>query len=278
MTHRVLVAALLALSTSASAQWLSWPPKADTPAAERPAETQPIRNSDTEVRLLLERHDGVLDAWISNPLAGPVEAEVRDDSGRMPAVQLVVPARSRARALQVTGGAAVAVSLKAIPGQPNPPVRPTHYLLPVPVEGLRIDQADGGRSSHANPENFHAIDFAAPLGTPVTAARAGTVMQIDDGHPDAPLGVTPARGSRANFVRVLHDDGTMALYAHLQQGSIVVMPGQPVGVGTVLGRVGNSGDSTAPHLHFTAQVNQGMKLQSIPVRIDTPQGELKLPK
>ena len=277
MTNRLLVAALLVLSSSANAQWLSWPPKADTPAAERPAETQPIRNSDTEVRLLLERHDGVLDAWISNPLAGPVEAEVRDDNGRMPAVRVVVAPRSRARVLQVTGEAAVAVSMQAIPGQPNPPVRPARYVLPVPAEGLRIDQADGGRSSHSNPENFHAIDFADSMGTPVTAARAGTVMQIDDGHPDAPLGAPPIRGSKANFVRVLHDDGTMALYAHLQQGSIAVIPGQTVGIGTLLGRVGNSGYSTAPHLHFTVQVNQGMKLQSIPVRIDTPQGELKLP-
>ena len=44
--------------------------------------------------------------------------------------------------------------------------------------------------------------------------------------------------------------GTYALYAHLAPGSVAVSPGQRVRVGEVLGRVGHSGNSTAPHLHF----------------------------
>jgi murein DD-endopeptidase MepM/ murein hydrolase activator NlpD len=44
--------------------------------------------------------------------------------------------------------------------------------------------------------------------------------------------------------------GTYALYAHLAPGSVAVASGQQVGVGEVIGRVGHTGNSTAPHLHF----------------------------
>lgn len=80
------------------------------------------------------------------------------------------------------------------------------------------------------------------------------------------------RGSdpSGNFVRILHSDGTMGVYLHLSEGSVVVSEGQQVSVGTPLGRSGNTGNSSGPHLHFVVQRNTGMGLVSIPYQFNQP--------
>src|SRR3546814_2414585 len=84
----------------------------------------------------------------------------------------------------------------------------------------------GGRHSHADAENRHAVDFAADPGTVVFAARDGVVMRIRMAGP-------PAAGGHgdANLIRILHDDGSMAVYAHLQPGGALVQRGQRVQIG-----------------------------------------------
>ena len=84
-------------------------------------------------------------------------------------------------------------------------------------------------------------------------------------------------GGRANFIRILHDDGSMAVYAHLQPEGVQVHTGQRVRQGQRIGLSGNTGFSTAPHLHFVLQVNRGMRLESIPFRMFGPLGELRFP-
>ena len=73
-------------------------------------------------------------------------------------------------------------------------------------------------------------------------------------------------GPRANIVRVLHDDGTMALYVHLNWNTIRVVPGQEVRRGEYLADSGNTGFSTGPHLHFVVQRNEGGSLVSVPLQ------------
>ena len=75
-----------------------------------------------------------------------------------------------------------------------------------------------------------------------------------------------ARG-RANFIRLLHDDGSMALYAHLSVDGVQVRIGQQIQAGQRIGLSGNTGFSTGPHLHFAVQVNRSMQLVSIPFRM-----------
>jgi murein DD-endopeptidase MepM/ murein hydrolase activator NlpD len=90
---------------------------------------------------------------------------------------------------------------------------------------------------------FHAgIDLVAPAGTPVTAAAAGRVVWA------AFLG-----GGWGNLVIVVHRSGVRTLYAHLS--SIDVRDGDVVATGRRLGRVGETGDATAPHLHFEVRVH-----------------------
>jgi murein DD-endopeptidase MepM/ murein hydrolase activator NlpD len=80
---------------------------------------------------------------------------------------------------------------------------------------------------------------------------------------------------RANLIRVLHDDGTMAMYAHLKADGVLVRPGQRVQAGDVIGLSGNTGFTSGPHLHFAVQANRDMRLVSIPFRMFGPQGILR---
>ncbi|HOZ06609.1 MAG TPA: M23 family metallopeptidase, partial [Arenimonas sp.] len=121
----------------------------------------------------------------------------------------------------------------------------------------------------------YAVDFIVPIGTPVLAARAGVVMETianyGSGGQDAKI-----YASRANFIRILHDDGSMGLYAHLQENGILVKAGQRVGLGEMIGYSGNTGFSSGPHLHFALQINTGLRLVSIPFRMVGPEGNLPL--
>jgi murein DD-endopeptidase MepM/ murein hydrolase activator NlpD len=93
------------------------------------------------------------------------------------------------------------------------------------------------------------------------------VMQVESDFEKAGLD-REKYGGRANFVRVLHDDGTMGLYAHLKPEGVLVRVGQRVRQGQRIGLSGNTGFTTGPHLHFAVQVNRGMRLVSIPFRLD----------
>lgn len=142
------------------------------------------------------------------------------------------------------------------------------YALPWKGGPFRISQGAGGDFSHNSPRGRYAVDIAMPVGTPIIAAREGTVVKVRNSQggrfPD-PAG---------NYVRVRHDDGTHGAYLHLQRGSVQVKPGQRVKTGTLLGKSGNTGRSTGPHLHFVVQKAHGEALVSIPFRFDRPVNSL----
>ena len=110
----------------------------------------------------------------------------------------------------------------------------------------------------SNPPSRYAVDFAMPIGTEVFAMRDGRVVEVEDGHPDLPVDAagktdpppTDADKDKSNFVRIRHEDGTFADYVHLKQNNVTVALGDLVTAGVMkLGLSGNSGFSTAPHLH-----------------------------
>ena len=112
-----------------------------------------------------------------------------------------------------------------------------------------VSQAHGGRlTSHNNRENLYAVDFAMPLGSPVTAARDGVVIDVTLRHREG--GFSTSFIDKANTVAIVHDDGTVAEYAHLSPGEAVIKLGQRVHAGDLIGYSGSTGYSSGPHLHF----------------------------
>ncbi|MGH8082309.1 MAG: peptidoglycan DD-metalloendopeptidase family protein [Lysobacter sp.] len=260
------------------------------PSATPPSEVKviPFRAEPGSIARLRVQQDGDRYlAWADNTLSGPIE--VRLDfthsnniigSPLLP-VSATVDARSSAvvsvlSAQDPARGGDFELSLRSVPGDPGARAQNVDYLLPLQQQQFRIDQGYGGHFSHTEPEHRYAIDFAAEVGTPVLAARDGTVMQVESDFDKAGLNLEKF-GDRANFVRILHDDGSMALYAHLKaDDGVVVRVGQRVRAGQKIGLSGNTGFSTGPHLHFAVQVNRGMRLESIPFRMNGPQGPLRL--
>ena len=139
-----------------------------------------------------------------------------------------------------------------------------------------VSQAFHGAYSHNNPQSEYAIDIAMPVGTPVCAAREGVIMDIAN---DFFTGGTDREdyARRANFIRILHDDGTMALYAHLAVETIRVGIGRKVSEGQMIAESGDTGFSSGPHLHFAIQKNTDMELISLPFKIENAEGNAVIP-
>jgi hypothetical protein len=92
------------------------------------------------------------------------------------------------------------------------------------------------------------------FGAPLLAVADGTVVKAVDGKPDIAPGAPPILATPEDFagnqVVLRIRPGVFAQYGHLLQGSVQVHVGQHVRAGQQLGRLGNSGNTTAPHLHF----------------------------
>lgn len=145
---------------------------------------------------------------------------------------------------------------------PTPAPTPT----PVPVEdpyvpGFTVIESEiGGAHAWPVPEHFDvtqgyndqhaALDIAADTGTPVVAADDGTITVTQTWNGIVTKGDSNSYG---NMVQVTHADGTVTLYAHLSE--INVRQGDTVVRGQQIGRVGSTGNSSGPHLHFEVRSN-----------------------
>ncbi|MGB5063270.1 MAG: M23 family metallopeptidase [Candidatus Competibacter sp.] len=219
---------------------------------------------------------------VVNDYYGPVEVEISAKTLKnmraeppLP-VRMIVPARTEltAVALKPVGARwSYGYQVRAVMGDPAATHQPEQPYAPpfAPGQRFRVSQAFDGGFSHQHPQSRYAVDIGLPLGTPVRAARAGIIMEVAGDFFDG--GTDPKYQTRANAVRVLHDDGTMAIYAHLHPDSIQVAPGQRVKRGTWLANSGNTGFSTGPHLHFAVQRNAGMELVSIPFEFAGTNGQ-----
>ena len=141
---------------------------------------------------------------------------------------------------------------------------PRPYRAPFPLgASYVVSQAYPTHITHVTADSRYAIDIALPDGTPVYAAREGTVINLrHDGFVGA---IDPALLDQANVLEILHDDGTIALYAHLHWDSIRVHIGQRVTLGEYIADSGNTGFTSGPHLHFAVWRNSGGGEIAVPI-------------
>jgi murein DD-endopeptidase MepM/ murein hydrolase activator NlpD len=133
-------------------------------------------------------------------------------------------------------------------------------FLMAPLEFRRISSGLGNRRHPilGTMRVHHGIDYAAPAGTPVRAAGDGTVTRAG------------RAGGFGNLVEIRHRNGITTRYAHLSGFAAGIRAGTRVTQGRVIGFVGSTGLSTAPHLHYEFRVNGTPR---DPRRVDLGNGE-----
>ena len=134
------------------------------------------------------------------------------------------------------------------------------YSLPFrPNKNIRRHSAP----THKKYNYPHAIDWAMPVGTPILAARGGTVVERESrfnrwgGEKEIYHG---------NGIRILHSDGECSTYWHFRWRGIKVKRGQRVRAGQMIGYSGQTGFALYPHLHFAVYKTVGEKECNLRVR------------
>jgi hypothetical protein len=121
------------------------------------------------------------------------------------------------------------------------------------VFGPRIHPVSGLLSFH------YGYDLATSLGSPIYAAHSGEIVQIG------------WNGGYGNYIRIDNGDGTATAYGHISVFTSVLH--QQVTAGEMIAKVGNTGDSTGPHLHFEVlvngkQIDPEVYLQAVGIELD----------
>ncbi len=124
----------------------------------------------------------------------------------------------------------------------------TSYIYDLPFEknaSFLLYQGYNGKFSH---QNENSLDFTMPINTNIYAAREGIVVKVvDKNNKTCP---TKECIKYNNLIRVYHADGSFSEYVHLKQNGSLVSEGESINKGQLIGKSGNVGFSTGPHLHF----------------------------
>ena len=95
-----------------------------------------------------------------------------------------------------------------------------------------------------NKENYYS------WGEDILSAGSGTVVDVVKDLVDQEIGTMDENQPTGNYVVIQHGPNLFSMYAHMMHNSAIVSIGDPVSAGQVIGKIGNSGSSTAPHIHF----------------------------
>lgn len=212
------------------------------------------------VSLRDETKNGEFVLWIKNNLPCPSLVYTESDSTHQKYEQFLpqhserilvrLPADSIQSAKKFRGGLKYHLILGNPYAIPDPQYR---YLLPYPQgKFYRLVQGNDTDFTHNTPTSKYAFDFEMPEGSLVTAARGGVVGFVEERNNQG--GITEDFMDKVNQIMVCHDDGTVAIYAHLKENGALVKVGDQVFAGQVIGFSGNTGFSTGPHLHFVVVV------------------------
>jgi murein DD-endopeptidase MepM/ murein hydrolase activator NlpD len=218
-----------------------------------------------------------LTPWIDMQLeATEIDASLNRPSGRMEVIAIDKEGRARHRFQEIgsdstrwnntwhymsninnilLAGNPIQVSLPPLHSNPTTQNPLRGFSSPIQGNDWVITQAPGGRFSHST-GSYYAIDFggingASVIGRPVFAMRSGVVESIEQRYPDT--GGDSSKANLVNLVIIRHENGYRSRYLHLQQNfnsGINLQIGQQINAGDLIGRAGNSGWSTASHLHI----------------------------
>ena len=265
------------------------PPEDDSLVEVRQVEGE--GNAGVGIRVTHEFVGRTVEIAADNPSYVPIELELEITQIRgleypHPDKELrwIVPARSdlpllSLNLLETAQSPLLEYKYKYLPGDPGAAHRPAEaYRAPFAVATTHpITQAYPKVATHTTEDSYHAVDIAMPIGTDIMAARGGIVFDVAASNFAG--GLDPVRhGPKANVIRILHDDGTYAIYAHLNTNSIRVRPGDRVERGEYIADSGNTGFSSGPHLHFAVAKNSGMDIQSLPVIFEGKNSEFIIPE
>jgi murein DD-endopeptidase MepM/ murein hydrolase activator NlpD len=124
------------------------------------------------------------------------------------------------------------------------------YIYNLPFEKgtkHRVVQGYGGLFSH---KNIAAIDFEMPEGTPVYAAREGTIYSYKDNSNEG--GPFSTYKNKANYIVIKHEDESFGCYWHLKKDGVFAKKGM-VAKEQLIGYSGATGFTLRPHLHFSVK-------------------------
>jgi murein DD-endopeptidase MepM/ murein hydrolase activator NlpD len=142
------------------------------------------------------------------------------------------------------------------------------YRLPYPKgKAYFLIQGYNSKFSHRGRLN---LDFKMKRGATITAARKGVVIKVEERYSKGGVNIKYLNG--ANQVIVQHDDGTQAMYGHLQHNGALVAPGDTVQAGQAIARAGSTGYSALNHLHFYVWELHSGQRTVIPTRFRTKKG------
>jgi len=112
------------------------------------------------------------------------------------------------------------------------------------------------------PNSYHSgVDITGPTGTHIVAARAGIVETVVNNCTSG--GEHSCGGNYGNYIIISHGDGNYTLYAHLHEDTITVAVGESVNQGELIAKMGSSGRSTGPHLHFEIRIGGNSSSSSV---------------
>ncbi len=175
----------------------------------------------------------------------------------------IVPApKLDLQALTVTGSATTPVArdgftVGAVPAPPEPEPEPELAIAGLGSGGLQWPVPHDTFSDYFGPRSapcggcstYHdGVDITPGEGTPILAMYEGVVVATSS-YDDGGLGV------HAIIEHQIDGQTVRSTYGHMTEGSLLVAVGEVVGVGQMLGNVGNTGQSTGPHLHFEIYVD-----------------------
>ena len=139
------------------------------------------------------------------------------------------------------------------------------------IDWMRLD--DAGRLVHGDPSDVHNYpDYGADVLAVADGTVVDTLNSLDDQKPGTlpdPKTIT-VQNVDGNHVVLDLGDGVYAFYAHMQKGSVAVAVGDRVKRGQVLGKLGNTGNTSGPHLHFHLMESPSvLGSNGIPYEIDS---------